>query len=280
MKITQAQLEILCDIAQEAGRAIMELYEAPVGVVMKADQSPLTEADTRADAIIRRRLEASFPGVFILSEESASATTGSTDGSFFLVDPLDGTKEFLNRNGEFTVNIALVDGTLRAGVVYAPALGRLYYAAEGLGAFVRHGEGTPRVIRVADFAGDRPIKVVGSRSHGSDTLQVWLEGVGLPHELVSMGSSLKFCLVAEGAADIYPRYGLTSQWDTAAAQAVLEIAGGQVVDLDGTSLVYSRARAILNPFFLAIGTPALKAAALSGVDFVRRNESAGLKGRG
>lgn len=280
MKITQAQLEILCDIAQEAGRAIMELYDAPVGVVMKADQSPLTEADTRADAIIRRRLEASFPGVFILSEESASATTGSTDGPFFLVDPLDGTKEFLNRNGEFTVNIALVDGKLRAGVVYAPALGRLYYAAEGLGAFVRHGEGAPLSIKVADFAGDRPIKVVGSRSHGSDTLQVWLEGVGLPHELVSMGSSLKFCLVAEGVADIYPRYGLTSQWDTAAAQAVLEIAGGQVVDLDGAGLVYSRARAILNPFFLAIGAPALKAGALSGVDFVRRSESAELKAKG
>jgi len=170
---------------------------------------------------------------------------------FWLVDPLDGTKEFISRNGEFTVNVALVrDHRPVLGVVAAPALGLTYYAAEGVGAFRRH-DGRPaepiRVRRAAD-----PLVVVGSRSHRGDSLDGVLARLG-PHELRPMGSALKFCLVAEGTADFYPRLGPTSEWDTAAAQAVLETAGGAVTTLDGAPLRYNARDTLLNPHFIAYG---------------------------
>lgn len=255
MQLTTEQLQQLCDIADEAGREIMDVYAGPITAWEKDDASPLTQADLRADRVIRSRLESAFPGVFILSEESVSAAGGMADG-FFLVDPLDGTKEFLKRNGEFTVNIALVvGGEPVAGVVLAPALGELFYASRGLGAWKRSAQGVAP-LRAAR-AGAGPLRVIGSRSHGGDALGAWLAQLDGEHTFVAAGSSLKFCRIAEGLADIYPRHGPTSQWDTAAAQAVLQEAGGRVLDPAGKPLAYGTDRPILNPYFVALGDPGL-----------------------
>lgn len=253
--LDDAALQVICGIADAAGRAIMSVYAGNVTAWQKADASPLTEADLQADAIIRAGLERYFPGVFILSEESPS---GAHDGhgTFFLVDPLDGTKEFLKRNGEFTVNIALVqDGVAVAGVVLAPALDELFYGAHGGPARRRTASGTADIHVAAPRPGT-PVRVVASRSHGDDTLARWLTQVG-EHTIVPVGSSLKFCRIAEGAADVYPRFGPTSQWDTAAAQAVLEVAGGVVASVDGTPVRYGLDRPILNPHFIAAASPRL-----------------------
>lgn len=255
MNLSRAQLDLLCDIAREAGAAIMAFYSGPVPVSHKADESPLTAADLSADAIIRQRLEAAFPGVFILSEESVSTREASPDEPFFLVDPLDGTKEFLHHNDEFTVNIALVSGHLAAGVVHAPALDITYSAAAGLGAFVQRG--TAAVQRIHVSPPQLPLRMLDSRSHASEQTARWREGLGRACEVSTLGSSLKFCLIAEGKADLYPRFGPTNQWDTAAAQCVLECAGGQVVDPEGAPLRYARNRPMINPFFVAFGDATL-----------------------
>ncbi|MFN7917481.1 MAG: 3'(2'),5'-bisphosphate nucleotidase CysQ [Vicinamibacterales bacterium] len=253
--LDEAALRVLCGIADEAGRAIMSVYAGEVTAWQKADASPLTEADLRADAIIRTGLERHFPGVFILSEESSSGEHGNPR-TFFLVDPLDGTKEFLKRNGEFTVNIAFVqDGAPVAGVVLAPALDALFYGVRGGPARRRTAEVTTE-IRVAPRPAGEPLRVVASRSHGDDSLARWLAQAGA-HTVVPVGSSLKFCRIAEGLADVYPRFGPTSQWDTAAAQAVLEIAGGVVVGVDGAPVRYGLSRPILNPHFIAAASPRL-----------------------
>lgn len=251
MRLDRPQLETLCTIAEEAGREIMAVYAGAIASWDKPDASPLTEADLRADRVIRSGLERSFPGMFILSEESRSAGSGVPD-AFFLVDPLDGTREFLKRNDEFTVNIALVvAGVPEAGVVLAPALGQLYFAAQGLGAFRRAGGATEPIHVQPAGAGDA-LRIMGSRSHASDELGAWLARLGRGHSFVAAGSSLKFCRIAEGEADAYPRHGPTSQWDTAAAQAVLEQAGGAVVDASGQPLRYGVERPVLNPWFLAL----------------------------
>ena len=257
MEFNQERLQTLCNIAQTAGRAIMAVYDQGGAVWQKDDDSPLTEADVRADAVIRTGLEAAFPGVYILSEESRSQCDASTD-TFFLVDPLDGTKEFLKRSGEFTVNIALVkNGVAIAGVVFAPALGELFYAAQGQGAFKHSADGAARCLKVAPRESDGLLRVMGSRSHGGDKLAAWLATLRCEHSFVAAGSSLKFCRIAEGAADIYPRFGLTSQWDTAAAQCVLEVAGGAVLDVAGQPLRYGLQRPLLNPEFVALADPKL-----------------------
>lgn len=251
MNLTEKQLQTLLQIAEAAGREIMDVYANGGETWQKDDQSPLTEADLRADRVIRDGLEQHFPGVFILSEESMSA--GLKNASrFFLVDPLDGTKEFLKHNDEFTVNIALVeDGQPMAGVVLAPALGELFYAARGLGAWKRDAAHV-REIATATIDPTAPLRVMGSRSHGGDKLNGWLAQLKSEYTFLPAGSSLKFCRIAEGAADIYPRFGPTSQWDTAAAQAILEIAGGAVTDLQGTPLRYGLDRPVLNPEFFAV----------------------------
>lgn len=256
MRVTSQQLQTLCSIARAAGRDIMAVYSTDFAAQAKADASPLTEADLRADAVIRSSLEAAFPGVFILSEESSTVPMGQVE-TFFLVDPLDGTKEFIKRNGEFTVNIALVHrGHVVAGVVFAPALDELYFAASGIGAF-KHRAGVTKALAVSIYDEAKPLRVVGSRSHGADALQVWLAALPYEHSFVAAGSSLKFCRVASGDADIYPRFGPTSQWDTAAAQCVLELAGGLVLDLAGNPLFYGLERSMLNAHFLAMGDPGL-----------------------
>lgn len=252
MKVTEEQLQTLCAIAETAGREIMEVYAGELSAWEKADASPLTEADLRADKVIRAGLETAFPGVFILSEESSSGELAPTE-TFFLVDPLDGTKEFLKRNDEFTVNIALIhQGRAVASVVLAPALSECFYAATDLGAWKRSASGTTE-LRVARYDAGKPLRIIGSRSHGGEKLGAWLAGLPVEHSFLAAGSSLKFCRLAEGQADLYPRFGPTCQWDTAAAQCVLEVAGGAVTDLQGQPLRYGLEREMLNPEFMAFG---------------------------
>jgi 3'(2'), 5'-bisphosphate nucleotidase len=194
------------------------------------------------------------PDIPVLSEESASLpySERSSWNRYWLVDPLDGTREFVKRNGEFTVNIALIeDGVPVLGVVHVPVTGVSYMACRGRGAMKQESGKTPVAIQ-ARALGDGPVMVVGSRSHRGDSLIRFLDKLG-DHEMVGMGSSLKLCLVAEGAADIYPRLGPTSEWDTAAAQCVVEQAGGYVTDTDMQPLRYNTKDSLLNPFFLVFG---------------------------
>jgi 3'(2'), 5'-bisphosphate nucleotidase len=249
-----ALLEAVRGIAREAGDAIMAEYRDDVAVSLKADRSPLTAADEAAHRIIVAGLAALEPRLPVLSEESAA---GDLAGRrqwrvFWLVDPLDGTKEFIKRNGEFTVNIALViDHDPVLGVVYAPALDAMYWGLVGVGAWQAQAGGEARSIRVAPTAAD-PVRVVGSRSHASTSLTRFTGELG-ECVLKPMGSSLKFCLIAAGEADVYPRFGPTSEWDTAAAHAILVSAGGSIIDFDGNPLRYNTKADVLNPFFIAFG---------------------------
>jgi 3'(2'), 5'-bisphosphate nucleotidase len=245
-------------IAREAGAAIMGVYGGNFSTRDKEDKSPLTEADTAAHETITGRLAQLQPMLPILSEEAVGDFSG-TDyrGRYWLVDPLDGTKEFIKRNGEFTVNIALIEkGRSILGVVYAPALNVAYLGAEGLGAFKVGADGIRTPIGVAEHKEGTPWRVVGSRSHAGDSLTELLQQLG-PYDLIAMGSSLKFCLVAEGKADIYPRMGPTSLWDTAAAQCVVEQANGSVIQLAGESLSYQHPAVVLNPYFVVHGKSAV-----------------------
>jgi len=243
------------EIAVTAGQAILEIYRRrDFEVVQKMDSSPLTEADLASHRVIRDALADLTPDIPLLSEESADVehTVRSQWREYWLVDPLDGTKEFVNRNDEFTVNIALIrDFEPALGVVHVPVSGDTYSGIVGVGATRRSAAGDVEPIRVKRPCAS-PVRVVGSRSHASPRLKEFLRQIG-DYRLVSMGSSLKFCLVAEGRADFYPRLGPTSEWDTAAAQAVVVAAGGRVVTLDGRALQYNRKASYLNPEFLVIG---------------------------
>ena len=246
-------LQPVREIAERAGEAIIDVYDSDFAVELKDDRSPLTKADRAAHRIIVDGLARLPDPLPVLSEESAATEIEQRRqwARYWLVDPLDGTKEFVKRNGEFTVNIALIDGHDPVlGVVVAPALGVAYTGAVGVGAF-KHSGGTAEPIRVQRPAAE-PLRVVGSRSHASPALAALLDEIG-PHELKPMGSSLKICLVAEGQADLYPRLGPTSEWDTAAAQAVLISAGGSMMDLSGQPLTYNAKESLLNPHFLALG---------------------------
>ena len=251
--------ESVVDIARRAGDEILHIYDsdADLAVETKADDSPLTAADRAAHELIVAALAKLTPDIPVWSEESAAIDPEERFGwpAFWLVDPLDGTKEFIKRNGEFTVNIALIRGHEPVlGVVHVPVAGREYVGFTDGGAAVIEGGGAPTPISVTRPAA-RPVRVVGSRSHRGDSLAAYLDWVG-EHEMVPMGSSLKLCLVAAGEADVYPRLGPTSEWDTAAAQAVVEAAGGQVVDLAGQRLLYNTKAEVLNPFFIVFGDPA------------------------
>ncbi len=247
-------LDKLLQLAREAGDAILEIYNTDFDVERKQDNSPLTEADLASHRTIVAGLERLTPEIPLLSEESASIPFETRGGwsRYWLIDPLDGTKEFVKRNGEFTVNIALIEGDRpTVGVVYAPVLDRLYYGTLGDGAWRQDGDDAARPIQVAARR-RQTARVAGSRSHAGESLQRYLDNLGA-HELVSMGSSLKLCLVAEGEADLYPRLGPTSEWDTAAAQAVVEAAGGRVTTLDRQPLRYNTKDSLLNPQFLVFG---------------------------
>ncbi len=248
-------LEQVLTIAKEADRAIMAVYGRAFDVTVKMDNSPLTEADQAAHRVILRGLQALLLTYPILSEEDVAGFSGvGQDGRYWLVDPLDGTKEFIKRNDEFTVNIALIEhGVPILGVVTAPALGAAYIAAEGVGAFSIDTTGQRHSIQVAGKPAPGTLwRVLGSRSHSNPALSAWLDKLGA-YDIQPLGSSLKSCLIAEGKADVYPRLGPTSLWDTAAAHAVVRYAGGRVETLEGQPLNYANPSETLNPSFVVWG---------------------------
>ncbi|WP_075214517.1 3'(2'),5'-bisphosphate nucleotidase CysQ [Mongoliimonas terrestris] len=261
----------LADLALAAGAVILDVYGTAFAVENKADASPVTEADRQAEAVILKGLAALHPDIPVIAEEESAAGRQAEIGErFFLVDPLDGTREFVSRNGEFTVNIALIEnGAPVCGVVYAPALGRLYGGGRGEGAFaasVTDGRPGPFAPITARPRPAGALAVVGSRSHGSAETARFLAAIS-DATFLSVGSSLKFCLLAEGRADVYPRHGRTMEWDTAAGDAVLRAAGGHVVTFDGKPLAYGKRRQaadvdFANPHFLAVADPALLQALL------------------
>ena len=252
-------IKVMCAVARDAGAAILQVYgDEDFGVQTKSDDSPLTRADLAAHNIIVEGLQKRAPGIPVLSEESdaISFAERSSWDQYFLVDPLDGTKEFINRNGEFTVNIALIEkGVPMRGVVFVPVKDVMYTGDqhEGIATVTREGETGFIQVRKLDRAS---LTVVASRRHGGEALEACLSVLRENFSSIdttNMGSSLKLCLIAEGEADLYPRLAPTSEWDTAAAQAVVEAAGGKVVDVELQELRYNTKDNILNPFFYVIG---------------------------
>lgn len=244
-------------IAKEAGDVIMQIYSTDFSFEMKSDNSPLTQADIAAHEIIVARLRKLTPNIPVLSEESNESDIDSRLSwqTYWLIDPLDGTREFLKRNGEFTVNIALIDQHQSVmGVVYAPVTGLTYYASKGRGAYKQELNLPAQMINTKRLNLTQII-IAGSRSHSDERFQKFLHGVEtatlVKPKLISLGSSLKICLVAEGKADVYPRLGPTYEWDTAAGHCVLQEAGGDIVDMDATSLSYNTKSSLLNPHFFA-----------------------------
>ncbi|HAE35918.1 MAG TPA: 3'(2'),5'-bisphosphate nucleotidase CysQ [Chitinophagales bacterium] len=254
--LDKIQLQEIIDIAEEAGKAIMEIYSTDdFAVVDKSDNSPLTKADKASNEVIIRRLQSSYPEIPIISEENKEVPYADRKDWtwFWLVDPLDGTKEFIKKNGEFTVNIALVhDGRPVLGVVGIPARNEMYYAVQGQGAWKIDAEGNKHRLQVNEPSAER-IALIGSRSHPSPEFDAYLNDMESKYaqvDFVPAGSSLKFCLVAEGKADVYPRLGPTMEWDTGAGHAVVLEAGARV-RIHGASedLSYNKEN-LLNPFFI------------------------------
>ena len=230
----------LVALAEEAGKVVMSYYDGEIAVETKDDRSPVTAADGAAEKVILARLRELTPSIPIVAEEAVSAgEVPDVQGSdFWLVDPLDGTKEFISKNGEFTVNIALISGKHPVvGVVFAPAIATMWWGAAGHGASKRDASGV-RSISVRPRPGQGAV-AVASRSHRDQATNDWLAANGI-EETVAAGSSLKFCLVAEARADVYPRFGPTMEWDTGAGHAVLAAAGGRVTDLEGTPFAYAK----------------------------------------
>lgn len=278
-------LEKLIDIAAEAGAAISEVYHTAFEVSYKEDCSPLTMADQRSHEIIQSRLTELSPRFPVLSEEGKDIPYEERKGweYFWLVDPLDGTKEFVKRNGEFTVNIALIHGNKPvAGMIYIPEKKTYYFATEGLGAYKLVSVNTtlPRLSyedllkesqrlpsderKVQD---GMPLRIIGSRSHASKKLEEFVKAMKQKHPdvaILSAGSSLKFCLVAEGTADVYPRFGPTMEWDTAAGQCIVEESGGVVIDMSRKRLTYNK-ESLLNTDFIVCGSePLLNSLPITG----------------
>jgi 3'(2'), 5'-bisphosphate nucleotidase len=248
-------LHPVLDIARKASTEILEIYNSDFAIDHKDDNSPLTAADLASHHAICNGLCQLTPDTPILSEESAGIpyTERKSWGTYWLVDPLDGTKEFVKRNGEFTVNIALVHDQIPVlGVIYVPVTGAGYYASRDSGAWRTAPGIKPARIHTRKTSGSH-IVVAGSRSHGGKRQQRFIDSLGPGVEIITIGSSLKSCLVAEGRIDIYPRFGPTSEWDTAAAQCIVEEAGGLVTDTDFNPLRYNTKESLLNPEFLVIG---------------------------
>ncbi len=239
----------LIEISKEAGEAILEVYNTDFDYQIKEDLSPLTKADTLSNNIIRERLKVLTPDIPILSEESCNIPLSirSQWNQYWLVDPLDGTKEFIKRNGEFTVNIALINNNEPVfGIIYIPVTNHLFWGSTVHGAY----EIKNRMNPIKIYASTKNTKkVAASRSHGNKVINNLLEKLDT-YTIVNMGSSLKFCLIANGEIDIYPRLGPTSEWDTAAGEAILKSAGGSVIDLELRNIVYNK-KNLLNPNFIA-----------------------------
>ncbi len=249
-------LNDIIELAVDAGERILEIYQTDFDVTQKEDDSPLTAADMAAHNTIIAGLTALTPELPILSEESAKIPFAErqTWDTYWLVDPLDGTREFIKRNGEFTVNIALIDKHESIlGVIYTPVSGLTYYAARGHGAYKAIKGGGEERIHTRKKEDGYAI-IAGSRSHRGDSLNAFLERIG-NYDIISMGSSLKSGLVAEGKADIYPRLGPTSEWDTAAAHCIVDEAGGRITKTDLSPLLYNTKESLLNPEFLVVGDP-------------------------
>ena len=248
-------IEDLIEISKLAGSEILDVYEGNFDVTLKDDLSPLTDADRRSNDIITTKLESIYPDIPILSEEGKQIEFSERKewNLFWLIDPLDGTKEFVKRNGEFTVNIALIEGGEPiAGVVYAPIKSIFWYGARDIGAYKIINNSKPEKISVEKNV-EEPIRIVSSRSHPSPKLQSYLDRFN-NHEIVSMGSSLKICLVADGSAHIYPRLGPTMEWDSGAGHAVLRYAGGYMTDTTtGGELIYNK-EILKNPDFICYGS--------------------------
>jgi len=255
-----------CAIARTAGRAILEVYEGDFAVERKQDNSPLTQADLAAHRAILAGLHVLTPRIPVLSEESAEQAAWSERrqwARYWLVDPLDGTREFVKRNGEFTVNIALIhEHAPVLGVVFAPVLGEMFFGWRGGHAFMER-DGQSGKVELHTRPRATPLIVAGSRSHGDPRTLAALDKLGA-HEMKPLGSSLKFCRAAQAQADLYIRFGLTSEWDTAAGQCVLEQAGGSVTDMQGSALRYNAKESLLNPDFIAFGDRSVEWAALIG----------------
>ena len=254
MKIDTTLREGAITLARDAAAAILGIYDSAFAVEHKADASPLTAADLAAHRLLVEGLERLTPDIPVLSEEAAEDATWNVRCGWqrlWLVDPLDGTREFVKRNGEFSVNLALIeDGVPVFGIVQAPVAGVLWHATRGVGAFRRDGDGevalhTRRPARA-------PLRVAASRSHRDARTEAFIAKMG-EVEPIGLGSSLKFCKLAEGGMDVYPRFGPTSEWDTAAGQCVLEAAGGVVIDPKGRPLRYNQRDTLLNGDFLALG---------------------------
>jgi 3'(2'), 5'-bisphosphate nucleotidase len=258
------------DIARAAADAILAVYHSDFSVHIKTDASPVTAADLAAQGVILDALRQWQPELPVLSEDARAADWSKRRHwlRYWLVDPLDGTREFVKRNGEFTVNIALVeDHRSVLGVVLAPVSGALYVAAEGAGSWLQARVGAAwQQLATRPLA--HPAVLAGSRSHGRFPPAARDALLGADHQRLAMGSSLKFCLIAEGRADVYVRLGATSEWDTAAAQCVLREAGGALMDLDGRPFAYNHRESLINPEFIAVGDPS--------VDWVSRLRGAGL----
>lgn len=254
MNIDAALQQHVIDIARNAGAAIMAVYQREGCISGKIDHPPLTEANTAAYQHIASQLAILTPDIPILSEEAVDKFPGpDNQGRYWLVDPLDGAREFIKRSGEFTVNIALIEcGRAVLGVVHAPALGITYHAAKGLGACKIGHDGIPVHISVSRHKSGMAWRVVGSRTHAGKIMTNFLHKLG-QHVLVPIGSSLRICLVAEGIADVYPRLRPTSLWDTAAAQCIIEEAGGNLTLITGGRLDYRDYAAHTNPYFIAQG---------------------------
>ncbi len=244
--------DFLTDLAREAGKAILEVYGTEFEVKHKDDRSPLTLADMRSHRIIADSLQARYPDIPVLSEEgkSVSFEIRRNWDRFWLVDPLDGTKEFVKRNGEFTVNIALVEHrTPVVGIIHIPVANRLFIADVTEGCWEISDSGR-RKLEVARMPADGPVRVARSRSHPSPGLEELLSLIP-SHEVINRGSALKFCAVAAGEADFYPRFGPTWEWDTAAGQAIVTAAGGTMVDLSGKPFVYNKQDLLNGPFIVS-----------------------------
>jgi 3'(2'), 5'-bisphosphate nucleotidase len=257
-------------IARTAAAAILPIYHSDFAVQTKPDASPLTAADLAAQRVILAGLAALQPAWPVVSEEArATAWPQRRQWSrYWLVDPLDGTREFVKRNGEFTVNIALIeDHHSVLGAVLAPVTGELYLAARGAGAWLQLQPDAPWQ-RLSTRPLARPAMLAASRSHGNLPAATLDALLGVGHQRMAMGSSLKFCLLARGMADVYLRLGATSEWDTGAAQCVLEEAGGELLDLHGAAIAYNGKESLINPEFIAVGD--------TTVDWVARLRAAGL----
>lgn len=257
LEVSSVDLEKIVAAARAAGEEIMDIYSRDFEVEYKADDSPLTEADKAANAVIMDVLSTHYPAMPVISEENKEVPYSQRSGwgEFWLVDPLDGTREFVKKNGEFTVNIALVhDGAPVAGVVYRPVDGTLYCAESGAGAFKSIGGGMPeRIFNDRHYSTCDEVTVVASRSHRTPETDAFVEGLhaeGKAVECLAAGSSLKLCLVAEGSANVYPRFGPTMEWDTGAAHCVVLESGRQVLNYQtGEPLLYNKP-SLRNPWFV------------------------------